>query len=99
MSVRSIDIQQVIAKTDDVQRMLQTQQQQPQHEQQQFATKLLHEQEVKQKQTQPSPKPEEAKIREEGKHSRQRRYLAAKHKKKSKEEVIEDKEHLIDIKA
>lgn len=108
MSVRPIDIQQIVAKAEDVERIQETQQQQPRMQQGHFATELQQQQEVKKRQAPPSPRSEEAKIREEAYNARQRRYQLGKRKKQKedmKDKVTAERKNIkkegqiIDIKA
>lgn len=100
MSVRPIDIQSLLIRAEDIQKIHQTQHQHPQQQQVHAYIQFQQQEEVKRKQSPPSPRPEDAKIREEANYSRKRQYAPSKEKKKGispQKFSSEKKSNIVDI--
>ncbi len=97
MSVRPIDIQQIVMQVENVQKVQQAQHNSPQQQQAHTYLKHVEQEEIKRKQAPPPPRAEDLKIREEGKHTRQKRYIPQKNKKSVFAQISEDTPHKVDI--
>lgn len=97
MSVRPIDIQYMTMQAENVQKVQQSQHAAPQQQQAHTYLQHIKQEEVKRKQSPPPPRTEDVKIREEGKHSRQKRYIPQKSKKDILTQVSESTPHKVDI--
>ena len=98
MSAQASDIQQVLSKTQAVERMYQAQKQQPDNEQQQFAATIQQKMQEKARQAQETSETDKSKIQ---KDKQDKLSLSYKKKKKKKtqqqaEEKLEDDKTLND---
>ncbi|MCL6472904.1 MAG: hypothetical protein K6T91_08865 [Firmicutes bacterium] len=103
MSIRPTDLQIIIQKMQEVERLQQVQQQQPKTQQQQFAAELLKKSEEKERQVNSSPQTDEVKINAKGndaekKNQNKRKKQGSSSSEKEKANNLEASEHIIDIK-
>jgi len=107
MSIRPTDLQIIVQKTHEVERLQQNQQQQSKTQQQQFAGQLQKQSEVKERQVNSSPHADEITIRHKEKDAGQKS-LSKEERSQADEKSAKDdkdskidkpkKEHIIDIK-
>ncbi|WP_286977236.1 hypothetical protein [Candidatus Aquicultor secundus] len=105
MSIRPTDLQIIVQKAQEVERVQQSQQQQSKVQQQQFAEQLQKQHEVKERQVNSSPHADEVTIQNksknagQGSHDKgQQEQTSGEADKEKKEAQSSAPEHIIDIK-
>jgi hypothetical protein len=104
MSIRPTDLQIIVQKASEVERLQQSEQQQPKVQQQHFAEQLQKQHEVKERQINAAPHADEVTIQSKGRNTGKNSQEKEKHER-SKEELEKEKqeatvsapEHIIDI--
>jgi DNA-binding protein H-NS len=106
MSIRPTDLQIIIQKTQEVEKLQQNQQQQSKVQQQQFAEQLHKQSEIKERQIRSSPRADEVKIQHKEKDAEKEQSQKRKQSTAQGDETVkqaggaqpDEPEHMIDIK-